>query len=202
MKPAFQQLEKERPWGLVRWCCAAWLSSGAWLRAVCSGEEKVPVSLLGGGVVSHAHLAQGNTVEFTPCLGNMLTDAKFTLNYFYFPGGKKKGSGKTNLYKNYKIVIDSLHLAPEYFLLSLKISPALPRRRSAPSVEDRHFKEWARSCKGNSPPRKRTSRSVLSKAATQSQGDVFERTTHLNVYVLRCLLKQPCGLQLFLIGSR
>lgn len=84
-----------------------------------------------------------------------------------------------------------------------KINPALPRWRSAPLGEDRHVKEC---CKGKKlqrqfPSHKRTSISVLNQAVAQSPGDDFERMTHLNVCVLRCLLKQPRGQRLLLTGS-
>ena len=56
------------------------------------------------------------------------------------------------------------------------------------------------------PSHKRASISVLNQAVVQSPGDDFERTTHLNVCVLRCLFKylrkkKPRGLQLLLTGS-
>lgn len=84
-----------------------------------------------------------------------------------------------------------------------KINPALPRWRSAPLGEDRHVREC---CKGKKlqrqfPSHKRTSTSVLNQAVAQSAGDDFERMTHLNVCVLRCLLKQPRGQRFLLTGS-
>lgn len=173
-----QHLTEERPWGLVRCGCGRVATVAARLRARCS-KEKICVSSLGGIAFLLLILFRA-AVMSSPLAQAGLTNAEF----IFFLGKKKKREKEVGkqifMSKNCKTTFDSLYLAPKCFLLSLKISPALPRWSPGPVAENRHFKEWAGSSTGKSPCTTKLP-SVLSQAAAQSQGDYFEITTHLNV---------------------
>lgn len=110
---------------LCPWGCQ-WLPS----RELCALKKKRDMCHCWGGWFSLAPFVQGSTDELTPCLGNA-HKCKVGLKLLSWKK-KKRGTGTTILYKNYKIALDSQCFVLKCFLLSLKNQSCLPRTAICP----------------------------------------------------------------------